>query len=235
MTTVMFDLDGTLLPFNQNDFVKLYFGGLCKKLAPYGYDPDSVVKYVWKGTEAMVRNDGSRVNSEAFWELFRAAFPGKPDARQFCNEFYTNEFDAVKACMKRTPNHKPMIDKLKSAGFEVVLATNPLFPECAVETRLKWVGLSEEDFSYITHYDNSTYCKPNPKYFTELLEKLGRQTSECVMIGNSVPEDILSAKSLGIESFLVTEFMENPDNVDISQLHSGTIEEAAEFAISRAR
>ena len=235
MTTVMFDLDGTLLPFNQNDFVKLYFGGLCKKLAPYGYDPDSVVKYVWKGTEAMVRNDGSRVNSEAFWELFRAAFPGKPDARQFCNEFYTNEFDAVKACMKRTPNHKPMIDKLKSAGFEVVLATNPLFPECAVETRLKWVGLSEEDFSYITHYDNSTYCKPNPKYFTELLEKLGRQTSECVMIGNSVPEDILSAKSLGIESFLVTEFMENPDNEDISQLRSGTIEEAAEFAISRVR
>ena len=235
MTTVMFDLDGTLLPFNQNDFVKLYFGGLCKKLAPYGYDPDSVVKYVWKGTEAMVRNDGSRVNSEAFWELFRAAFPGKPDARQFCNEFYTNEFDAVKACMKRPPNHKPMIDKLKSAGFEVVLATNPLFPECAVETRLKWVGLSEDDFSYITHYDNSTYCKPNPKYFTELLEKLGRQTSECVMIGNSVPEDILSAKSLGIESFLVTEFMENPDNVDISQLRSGTIEEAAEFAISGVR
>ena len=232
--TVMFDLDGTLLPFVQEEFIKLYFGGLCKKLSPLGYDPDSVVKNVWKGTWAMIKNDGSRKNSEAFWETFRAAFPDKTDARQFCDDFYTNEFDAVKACMKYVPNHKPLIDGLKSAGFDVVLATNPLFPECAVATRLKWVGLSEEDFSYMTHYDNSTYCKPNPKYFTELLEKLGREPSECVMIGNSVPEDILSVKSLGIDSFLVTEFAENPDNVDVSQFRSGTLEEAVEFAMSRA-
>ena len=235
MKTVMFDLDGTLLPFLQDDFVKLYFGGLCKKLAPYGYDPDGVVKYVWKGTAAMVQNDGSRPNSEAFWETFRAAFPDKTDARQFCDDFYTNEFDAVKACMKYTSDRKPLIEKLKGAGFEVVLATNPLFPECAVATRLKWVGLSEKDFSYITHYDNSTYCKPNPKYFTELLEKLGREPTDCVMIGNSVPEDILSAQSLGIAGFLVTEFMENPDNVYISQLRSGTLEEAVEFARARFR
>lgn len=230
--TVMFDLDGTLLPFVQEDFIKLYFGGLCKKLAPYGYDPDGVVKNVWKGTGAMVKNDGSRLNSEAFWEVFRSAFPDKVDAREFCDDFYTKEFDAVKVCMKYVPDHKPLIDRLKSAGLDIVLATNPLFPECAVATRLAWVGLSESDFSYITHYDNSTFCKPNPKYFTELLEKLGRQPEECFMIGNSVPEDILSTASLGIKSFLVTEFAENPNDEDISRFRSGTLEQAAEFILS---
>lgn len=228
--TVMFDLDGTLIPFVQDEFIKHYFGGLCKKLAPLGYDPDGVVKYVWKGTGAMIKNDGSRLNSEAFWETFRAAFPDMPDAKEYCDEFYTGEFDAVKACLKSNPDHKPMIERLKSAGAEIVLATNPIFPECAVATRLAWVGLSAGDFAYITHYDNSTYCKPNPKYYEELLKKLGRQPDECIMIGNSVSEDIMPTKELGIKSFLVTDFIENPGNVDISDIPRGSIEDAEKFA-----
>ena len=42
ITTVLFDLDGTLLPFKQDDFVKIYFSELCRKLAPMG-DRKSVV------------------------------------------------------------------------------------------------------------------------------------------------------------------------------------------------
>lgn len=229
--TVMFDLDGTLLPFEQEEFIKLYFGGLCKKLVPFGYDPDSVVKYVWKGTKAMAENDGSRVNEEAFWETFRAAFPDKPDVREHCNEFYVKEFDGVKSCLKYVQNHKPMIERLKKAGFEVVLATNPLFPQCAVDTRLAWVGLNSEDFVYITNYSNSRFCKPNPKYFTELIEKLGRQPAECVMVGNSVAEDILPTRALGIESFLADEFTENPTGADISEFRRGTIEQAEEYIL----
>lgn len=228
--TVMFDLDGTLLPFVQDEFIKHYFGGLCKKLAPLGYVPERVVGDVWKGTGAMIKNDGSRVNSEAFWETFRAANPGKSDVRELCDEFYTKEFDEVRQCLKSTPNHKPMIGRLRNAGFETVLATNPIFPRCAVATRLAWAGLSEEDFSYISDYDNSTFCKPDTRYFEELLKKLGRQPSECVMIGNSVQEDILPARSLGIKSFLVTDFVENPENADISAFDQGTIEEAERFA-----
>lgn len=230
--TVMFDLDGTILPFVQEDFIKLYFGGLSKKLASYGYEPEKVVKYVWKGTEAMMKNDGSRLNSEEFWDVFRAAFPGKPDVREKCDEFYVNEFDAVKSCLKYIPNHKPMIDRLKEAGFEIVLATNPFFPKCAVNTRLAWVGLSEDDFSYISHYDNSRFCKPNLKYFREILEEIGRVPSECVMIGNSVPEDIIPAQSLGIEGFLITEFSENPGNEDITKFRGGTLDQAAEYILS---
>ena len=37
---ILFDLDGTLLPMDQNHFVKTYFGALAKKLAPLGYDPE---------------------------------------------------------------------------------------------------------------------------------------------------------------------------------------------------
>ena len=230
--TVMFDLDGTLLPFFQDEFVKLYFKGLCKKLAPLGYDPNKLVKVVWKGTEAMIGNDGSRNNCAAFWEVFHTAFPGLPDAEPLCDEFYTKEFDEVKACLKYIPNHKPMIDRLRNAGLNVLLATNPIFPMCAQETRLSWCGLSKSDFALVTSYENSSYCKPNPAYFDELLAKIGGDPKECVMIGNSIKEDMLPARSLGSEVFLVDGFIENPEDLDVSEFRRGSIEDAEKFVMS---
>ncbi len=38
LKAVLFDLDGTLLPMDQDIFVKTYFKGLAKALAPHGYD-----------------------------------------------------------------------------------------------------------------------------------------------------------------------------------------------------
>ena len=36
--TILFDLDGTLLPMDQEVFTKSYFAELAKKLAPYEYE-----------------------------------------------------------------------------------------------------------------------------------------------------------------------------------------------------
>ena len=43
ITTVFFDLDGTLLLMNEDDFVKVYFTELAKKVIPLGYDKDLFV------------------------------------------------------------------------------------------------------------------------------------------------------------------------------------------------
>ena len=40
---VLFDLDGTLLPMEQSAFTKAYFGGLAKRLAPIGYEPQRLI------------------------------------------------------------------------------------------------------------------------------------------------------------------------------------------------
>ena len=65
-----FDLDGTLLPMDQDIFTNAYFSGLVKKLIPYGYEKESVISAVWSGVKAMILNDGTRLNEEAFWEKF---------------------------------------------------------------------------------------------------------------------------------------------------------------------
>lgn len=231
ITTVLFDLDGTLLPFDQQDFVKIYFSELCKKLAPLGYEADYTVKSVWAGTAAMIKNDGSRLNADAFWETFRAMNAGRPDARPLCDEFYTQEFDRARTCLKYVPQHGEMLRELRSAGLKPVLATNPIFPLDGVKTRLAWAGLSAEDFDYITHYENSTYCKPNPMYFEEIMAKLGLKPDECLMVGNNVSED-MAAEKCGIRTFLVTDFVENPDGCDYSRFKQGNAADAAEYALS---
>ena len=67
---VLFDLDGTLLPMDQDEFTKGYFKLLANKLSPYGYDPEKLVESVWSGTSAIVKNNGKRSTEEAFWERF---------------------------------------------------------------------------------------------------------------------------------------------------------------------
>ena len=67
---VLFDLDGTLLPMDQETFIKEYLGGLVQKLVPHGYNPDLVVKAVYAGMKAMTTNDGSCTNEVAFWTAF---------------------------------------------------------------------------------------------------------------------------------------------------------------------
>lgn len=39
ITTILFDLDGTLLPMEQEVFVQDYIRRLAQKLLPKGYDP----------------------------------------------------------------------------------------------------------------------------------------------------------------------------------------------------
>ncbi len=227
----MLDMDGTLIPFEQEEFIKVYFGELCKKLAPLGYEPEHTVKSIWAGTKAMIKNDGSRLNSELFWEVFRSMNEGMPDAKALCDEFYTNEFNRAQSIVKYSVDRKPLIQRLHDKGLKVVLATNPLFPSDGMNTRMGWVGLSPEDFDHVTHYDNSTYCKPFPGYFTEIAEKLGVKPEECVMIGNSVQDDMAAVKA-GLRVFLVPEFLENPQNEDCSALPQGTLDEAVEYALS---
>ena len=67
---VLFDLDGTLLPMDQDAFTEGYFRLLAQKMEPHGYDAKQLVNAIWAGTAAMVKNDGSRSNEEAFWEKF---------------------------------------------------------------------------------------------------------------------------------------------------------------------
>ena len=205
ITTLLFDLDGTLLPMDQELFVKAYLHGLCKKLAPLGYDPKAVADTIWKGTAAMVKNDGSHLNEEVFWQVFCGVFgeQSRADIPHF-EDFYRNEFQQVAEVCGKTSEAADLIAWAKARGLRLVLTTNPLFPAIATHSRVRWAGLEPTDFAHITTYENSSRCKPNPAYYQEILDKLGLRAEECVMVGNDAQEDGAAAK-LGLPVFLLTD------------------------------
>ncbi|MBQ7283857.1 MAG: HAD family hydrolase [Oscillospiraceae bacterium] len=227
--TVLFDLDGTLLPMDQDVFIKEYFTLLATKMAPYGYEPKKFIETIYNGVKAMVTNDGSCNNEKAFWNLFTSVYGEKAAKHEpVFLDFYMNEFQNVAKSCGFKPQANEIIKFCKEKGLRVILATNPLFPSVATESRMRWAGLDKEDFDYFTVYENSSYCKPNPKYYIELLDKIGADTKDCAMIGNDVDEDMITEK-LGMKVFLLTDDLINKSGKDISVYPNGSFEQLKQW------
>jgi len=233
--TILLDLDGTLLKYTQATFISVYFAELPKVFTRMGMDAELTVKAVWAGTKAMILNDGGRFNSQRFWETFALSLAlSDEDLRMIeaaCDSFYENEFNTVKTVMEPSEIPKRLVRALGSKGYHVVLATNPLFPACAVATRLGWIGLEPRDFQLITHYANSMYCKPDLGYYREIFTKIGKMPEQCLMAGNNPAEDMVVG-TLGCETFLVTDCLENESGMDITTLRRGTLAELEAYLIS---
>lgn len=227
--TLLFDLDGTLLPMDQDHFVQAYFKRLAAKMAPLGYEPKRLVDCVWKGTGAMVRNDGTRTNEEVFWALFASVYG--EDAlkdKPLFDAFYRDEFQAVASDCGFTPEAGRLIRDAKAAGYRLALATNPVFPSVATESRMRWAGLAKTDFDLYTTYENTGYCKPNLAYYRDILQKLNVRAEDCVMVGNDVEEDMVAGQ-LGMRVFLLTDCLINRRGAELSAYPRGSFAQLRAF------
>ncbi len=218
---ILFDLDGTLLPMDQDVFIENYIKALTKKLSKAGYEPTQFVNALWSGIKKMMHNDGQKNNEEVFWEKFGSFYTKNVEEdKPIFEDFYRNEFQELKSFCGQDPIVSDIISLVKQKGYRLILATNPVFPPVAVESRISWAGLSPLDFEMYTNYENSSYSKPDPRYYDEVAKKIGLAPSECLMIGNDVRDD-MSAKKIGMEVFLVTNYLINIKKLDISEYPNG--------------
>ena len=230
---VLFDLDGTLLPMDEEYFKKIYFGEVYKKIAYLGYTLDELLKVIWYGTKKMIQNDGSQTNEELFWKSFIEVHPDRLEENK-ANfvEFYNDIFPTLGHTCGFQPLAKDFIKALKDKGYEVIIASNPIFPIVATKARIRWAGLNPDDFKYITAYENSSFSKPSLKYYEEVLEKTGYKPEEVIMVGNDVREDMI-VNQLGIDSYLITDCLLNLDNEDINKYKHGNFKEVMDLMLAR--
>ena len=235
LTTILFDLDGTLLPMDNDAFTRGYFRLLAAKLAPHGYEPKQLVDGIWAGTAAMVRNDGSRTNEKAFWDKFSSLFgEAVLEDLPLFEEFYEKDFQAAKDFCGFNPDAAATVRAVKELGLRAVLATNPIFPAVATRSRIRWAGLQPEDFELYTTYENIGLCKPNPDYYREIMKRLGVRPEECLMVGNDATEDMAAAET-GMRVFLLTDCLLNRDNRDISVWPHGGFPQLMDYIKSQCR
>ncbi len=212
LDAILFDLDGTLLPMDNDEFTKVYLSLLAKTAAGWGYSsPDKLTSALWAGVASMVKNDGSDKNENVFWKTFSGII-GRDcsgDIPRF-DGFYKNEFMSVIDITKPTVLAKEAVAAARKKAKYVILASNPLFPRVATEMRMSWTGLSGDMFDHVTDYSNSSFCKPNPEYYRDILKRFDLSGERCIMIGNDVDEDLEASKFAGISSqYIVTDYIIN--------------------------
>ena len=231
MKHILFDLDGTLLPMDQDSFTKFYLSRLSKFLLEKGFaiEPETFFKAMLKGVGAMSMNDGIQTNEEIFWQAFLSMIPVEREKLEpVLLEFYQTVFNETKVVASPTPLSRMVIDAAKEKGLNLYLATNPLFPQVATYNRINWAGLSPEDFIEVTTFENYHYAKPNPRYFQEILDKFHLDPKDCLMVGNDFVDDMAVA-ALGIDVYIITDFMDNEDKATIQPAYRGSMEDFLHF------
>ena len=228
MKAILFDLDGTLLPLDEKLFVDIYFTELSKVFSDYNIDSKKLVETIWTATGDMIKNDGKKTNEEVFWDRFESVIDADvSNVKGLLADFYANQFfNKVKRSSTENSLAKVAVELAKKNGRKVILATNPVFPEDAL-VRLKWTGLDVDDFDYVTHYSNSSFSKPNPKYYLDLCEKFDVEPKDCLMIGNDEREDIFAASSIGMNCYLVTDYLNTAPDCEIN-CEKGSFEDLIE-------
>ncbi len=224
-SAILFDLDGTLLPYDDmHGFLQTYFSLLYTKGPEFGYEEEVFHQAFSEGMRAMRFNDGAETNQKRFWDAF-TAFTGRDNSREIearLAEYYTGpEYRRLKALTGENPLVGEVMAAARQVTDRIVIATNPVYPLCALTERMHWVGLSENDVDYVSCYENSHFCKPTREYYDEMFAAVGADPSRGIMIGNDLREDIGALKT-GAELFIVDSWLLDRGE-DVNQyLHGDT-------------
>ncbi len=201
---ILFDLDNTLILFDEVKFFKAYI----KKVAPIMSDlvlPHNLWRLVLNATKAVLHNNGQLTNKEVFFYTFTQELEDK--AEEVWNrfqQFYENEFDHLKNLVTVNKGVSEIFATLIHKKIKIVIASNPFWPCLAMEKRMNWAGLKKEQVHLITHLENMHFCKPRLEYYQEICQKIRVNPENCLMVGDDPVNDMIAGK-IGIKTFLTTD------------------------------
>ncbi|MFD0360806.1 HAD family hydrolase [Nocardia sp. GCM10030253] len=200
--TVLWDLDGTLVGLRQRTFKVLM--PLAAARAFRDLMPPHRFLRMLSGVLANVRaNDTEHTNTDLMIRLLAERMGiEQSTAAQRLHRLAEVDFPRLHRCFAPQREAIDTVNLLQATGVAQVVATNPLWPLSTVTTRLRWGGYEPEIFAFHTNGGNMRSSKPRVEFYRELLERLGAEPGECVMIGNDAAKDAPAAR-IGIPVFLV--------------------------------
>jgi HAD superfamily hydrolase (TIGR01509 family) len=207
---LLFDLDDTLLINDVEPFLAYYYRALLTKMSDV-CPPTIFLDALNAGTRAMFHNNGGNAsNAEVFEKEFflklrtgGGARCSRQEISALFDDFYQNEFEALRQYTAVDPQARRAVEWAFERGYQVAVITQPIFPRVAILSRLRWAEVSAEEFGYhfISSYEMLNACKPHPRFFFSVLQHLGREPDECLVVGDSQAD--MAAGELGIKTFWV--------------------------------
>jgi FMN phosphatase YigB (HAD superfamily) len=203
---VLLDLDNTLLRNPDLPFAEQFLGLIEDYFADV-WQFQGMADLFLRSLRAMNEvRDVSHTNADILKNLVTQT-TGKSRKEIDCafTTFYSEAYPALKNCIEPIPEANELVDYLYSQGYALVISTNPIYPAEAVWQRLTWAELPYDPKFYwlVTHADNMHFTKLNPAYYGEILARIGMEPDECIMVGDSIGNDIIPAATVGLHTYRI--------------------------------
>lgn len=201
---VLFDIDNTLILFDEKTFIREYIAKLVPRFADI-HPPEYCRRKILEATNALMENRGVATNAQHYLTHFlKDTDADRGDIWHRFEDFYATEFDQFSRLVQITEGAARLLETIRDEGLHLVAASNPFWPLSVQKIRLGWAGLSHIPFRYITHIENSSYCKPQPNYYLEICRQIEIHPCRCLMVGNDPVNDIIAGKT-GMKTYLTTD------------------------------
>jgi FMN phosphatase YigB (HAD superfamily) len=206
---LLLDLDGTLIKFDMNTFIQNYLH-LIQDYFSHLQFARSVPDWILGGTAVMLNSLETMTNKEKFSRYFQQKSGlSENQIWEIFLHFYDTDYNKLRKITEPMQGAKSFLKAALDADYQLVLATQPVFPEIAVRKRLLWAGLEEIPFRLITHIENMKASKPHRQYYEQILMMLESSGEDCLMIGNDIEMD-MAAKHYGIQTYFLEIDSKNP-------------------------
>ncbi len=213
LNAVLFDIDNTLILFDEMKFHDLYFPGITPMFTDI-MPADDFHERLITATLAMAKNNGERTNVEVFLDVF---MEGRREKREDVwarfVRFYETEYDKIEEIVIPTKGAGDVFEAIRRMGLKLVIASNPFFPMEVQLKRVAWAGLDHFHFDLVTHIENMSFCKPGVEYYLQIGEMIDEPPEACLMVGNDPVNDMNAAKA-GMKTYLTVDALD----VDASSL-----------------
>lgn len=230
---ILFDLDGTLLQSDMNVFMPHYLQALTARLA-HLIPPSQLSAQLMRSTRLMMANtDPTRTNQQVFdADFYLKIGHSREEMLPLLEDFYTHDFARLRDLTQPKPEARAVVQAALTRGYDVAIATQPVFPLTAVRQRLEWAGVADFPYRLVTSYENMHACKPQPAFFQEVLAVLGRSPGECLFAGDSTSDDIAPAAQLGLHTFWVTDAAPDPTDSTVHARWRGSLGDLHRLIVS---
>jgi FMN phosphatase YigB (HAD superfamily) len=206
--TLLVDLDDTLLGNQMESFIPAYLGALGQYLSDR-VAPEKMVATMLAATGQMAANKDPRKTLKQVFDpnFYPPLGLDEVEMRAPLKEFYAHHFPTIQGVTQFRPAAPEFIQAAVRRGYQVGIATNPLFPLTAINQRLTWAGLPPEanGFCLVPSYETFHFAKPNPAYFAEFLGRIGWPDGPILMVGNDGDHDIRGSRGMGLPVFWVSQ------------------------------
>jgi len=213
---VLLDLDNTLIHNPDHQFALAFMQCIDEHFQKYLGVKD-ISSGFRKGIKALSsqihRNTNTKVMIETLVDETQLSL-GK--IQETYQSFYVESYPTLQHHVSPVAKATNLIEYLFEHDMSLIIATNPLYPTIAIQQRLVWAGLEKylDNFTLVTSSDNMHTCKPNIGYYSEILDRIKLPAKQCLMIGDSLRNDIKPAKQLSMQTYHIADTSDLPKFIE---------------------